>query len=66
MPAKSRAQQKLFGLAEHHPEKLYARNRGVGMLGHQTLHEFAATPTKDLPEKKEGVLRRLSKTMRKT
>ena len=66
MPAKSRAQQALFAIAEHEPNKLHKQNRGLLGLSHQTLHDFAATPTKDLPEKKpEGALRRLARSMRK-
>ena len=52
MPAVSVSQQRLFGLAEHHPEKLHAENRGLASLSHQTLHDFAATPTKGLPSRK--------------
>ena len=50
MPSLSKAQQKLFGIAEHNPEALHAENKGLADLPHKTLHEFAATKTKDLPE----------------
>ena len=43
MPAKSRAQQKLFAIAEHDPSALYAKNKALASLPHATLHEFAAT-----------------------
>ena len=43
MPAKSRAQQELFAIAEHEPGKLYAKNRGLLKLSHKQLHDFAAT-----------------------
>lgn len=43
MPAKSEAQRRLFAVAEHHPEMLYKKNRGLASLPHKTLHEFAAT-----------------------
>lgn len=49
MPANSVAQQRLFGLAEHDPEKLYAKNQGLQSMPKSTLHDFAATPTKGLP-----------------
>ena len=49
MPAKSKAQQKLFAIAEHAPEKLHAENNGLTKLSHQQLHDFAATPRKGLP-----------------
>jgi len=29
MPAKSQAQRKAMGIAEHHPEELYKRNKGM-------------------------------------
>jgi len=49
MPAKSKASQKAFAIAEHEPDKLYARNKGMLKMSHQQLHEFAATPRKGLP-----------------
>lgn len=53
MPAKSKKQRRLMAIAEHHPEKLYKRNRGVAKMGKARLHDFAATPEKNLPEKKK-------------
>lgn len=52
MPAVSKKQRKLFAIAEHHPEELNAKNRRLGALDKATLHEFAATPEKDLPARK--------------
>lgn len=49
MPAKSEAQRRLFAIAAHAPEKLYARNKDVGDLPQKTLHDFAATKEKNLP-----------------
>lgn len=43
MPSHSRAQQQAMAIAEHHPSKLYARNKALASLPHATLHEFAAT-----------------------
>lgn len=56
MPAESRAQQQAIAIAEHDPKKLYKRNRSLLRMTHAQLHDFAATPTKGLPErkKKEG------------
>jgi hypothetical protein len=51
MPAKSEAQRRLFAIAEHHPGKLYARNKALASLPRTTLHEFAAK--KRLYAKKE-------------
>jgi len=65
MPSVSKAQQKAMAIAEHDPGKLYKRNRGLLGMNHQQLHDFAATDTKDLPQKKTGVLRRLAGSMRR-
>jgi hypothetical protein len=51
MPAKSVAQRKLMAIAEHAPDKLYARNRGVAKMGKKSLHDFAATSEKSLPKR---------------
>jgi len=58
MPAVSRKQQIVMAIAEHNPSKLYPRNQGLLKMSHQQLHDFAATPRKDLPEsapKKRGL-----------
>jgi flagellar hook-length control protein FliK len=48
MPAKSKAQQEFMAIAEHEPDKL----RGAKpKMSHDQLHDFAATPTKGLPQK---------------
>jgi hypothetical protein len=69
MPATSKAQREAMAIAEHHPEKLKKRNRGMLGMSHEQLHDFAATPEKGLPDKvpdkKEGALRRLARGMRK-
>ncbi len=49
MPAVSKKQRKLFAIAEHHPEQLYARNKGLASMGKEKLHEFASTPESGLP-----------------
>lgn len=54
MPAKSIKSRKMFAIAEHHPDELYARNRGVLDMSHEQLHDFASTSEKGLPEKKSG------------
>jgi hypothetical protein len=53
MPAKSQAQQRLFAIAEHNPGSLYKKDASLGKLSHQTLHDFAATKRKGLPERKK-------------
>ena len=65
MPSVSKAQQQAMAIAEHDPSKLYKRNRGLLGMNHQQLHDFAATKTGDLPQKKTGVLRRMAGQMRK-
>lgn len=49
MPATSKAQQQFMAIAEHEPGKL--RGKKPNMSKSQ-LHDFAATSTKGLPEKK--------------
>jgi hypothetical protein len=50
MPAKSKAQAIAMRIAEHEPDKLYARNKGLTKMSHEQLHDFAATSTKKLPQ----------------
>jgi hypothetical protein len=52
MPAVSVAQRTAMAIAEHHPEKLYARNKGLKKMSHEQLHEFASTSEKNLPSYK--------------
>ena len=42
MPAKSEKQRQMMAIAEHHPEKLYKKNRDVLKMSHAELHEFAS------------------------
>lgn len=51
MPAKSKKQQKAMAIAEHHPEKLYKRNRKLKKLSKRQLHEFSSTSIHNLPNK---------------
>lgn len=53
MPAVSRDQRTATAIAEHHPDQLYERNKGLASMSHQQLHDFAATPEKNLPKKKK-------------
>lgn len=39
-----------MAIAEHHPEQLNAKNKGLLDMSHKQLHEFAATSEKGLPE----------------
>jgi hypothetical protein len=49
MPAESKKQQIATAIAEHHPEKLLARNKGLLKMTKSQLHDFAATKRKGLP-----------------
>ena len=51
MPAVSQAQQRVMAIAEHAPEKLKKKNRGLLRMTHEQLHDFASTPRAGLPEK---------------
>lgn len=51
MPAVSEKQRRLMAIAEHHPSKLYKRNRGVAKMSKSQLHDFAST--KGLKKKKK-------------
>jgi len=53
MPAKSKKQRRMMAIAEHHPEELYKRNKGVAKMGKKKLHEFTAVKEKGLPLKKK-------------
>lgn len=53
MPAISIKMRRLMGLAEHHPEKVQKKNRGVLKMTHQQLHDFAATGEENLPMRKK-------------
>ncbi len=55
MPAKSVAQRQAMAIAEHHPGKLYKKNRGLLKMSHQQLHDFAST--KGLKRKHVGKMK---------
>jgi hypothetical protein len=40
-----------MAIAEHNPEKLYAKNKGLLSMSHSQLHDFATTPEKGLANK---------------
>lgn len=42
-----------MAIAEHHPDKLKKKNRGLLKMPHQQLHDFASTPEKGLPARKK-------------
>lgn len=54
MPAVSRAQQIAMAIAEHHPEKLYKRNRSMLSMTGQQLHDFASGSMSGKPKRKRN------------
>lgn len=58
MPAVSKAQRRLMAIAEHSPDELYASNKGAANMTQQQLHDFAATPEKNLPKRKKPTVPR--------
>ena len=53
MPSVSEAQRKLMAIAEHHPEKVRKKNKGVLKMKKSQLHDFAKTKEKGLPKRKK-------------
>jgi len=53
MPAVSKAQRRLMGLAEHNPKAVYARNKNILKMRKASLHDFASTKEKGLPKRKK-------------
>lgn len=51
MPATSKAQRRMMAIAEHHPEQLFKRNRGVLKMSEGQMHEFASTAEAGLPRR---------------
>jgi hypothetical protein len=51
MPAVSKKQQIAMAIAEHNPDALFERNKGLKKMSHKQLHDFASTPRKGLPNK---------------
>jgi len=43
MPAKTKKQRQMMAIAEHHPGKLYKRNKDVLKMSKSQLSEFAST-----------------------
>lgn len=49
MPAVSKNQRVAMSIAEHHPEKLSRKNKGLLKMSKGQLHDFASTKEKGLP-----------------
>ena len=54
MPAVSKKQRRAMAIAEHHPEQLFANNKGLKKMSKSQLHDFAATKEKGLPKSVKG------------
>lgn len=50
MPAKSVAQRQAIAIAEHDPDKLYSRNKGLLSMSKSDMHDFASTKQTGLPK----------------
>lgn len=61
MPAVSKKQRRMMAIAEHHPEKLYERNKGVAEMPKEEMHKYASTKEEGLPLKKKLAQRKISK-----
>lgn len=55
MPAVSKVQRKAMAIAEHHPEELYARNRGLMGMSLEDLRHYSRTKEGGLPKRKVKV-----------
>lgn len=53
MPAVSKKQRTAMAIAEHHPEKLYSKNKGLLGMSKSQLHDYASTKEKGLPRSKK-------------
>lgn len=54
MPAVSKSQRRLMVIAEHHPEQVSEKNRGVLNMKKEELQKFSKTKEKGLPERKKS------------
>lgn len=55
----SEKQRVVAAIAEHHPEKLYKRNRSMLRMTHKQLHDFASGPVKTSKKRRIVPLRSL-------
>lgn len=62
MPSVSEKQRIAMAIAEHHPSKLYGRNKGLLKMTHQQLHEFASKVKKSKKKRKNKYSEALSKS----
>jgi hypothetical protein len=55
MPAVSEKQREAMAIAEHDPDKLYARNKSMKKMSHEQLHDFASTKGKKKKKHAHGL-----------
>lgn len=53
----SEKQREAAAIAEHHPEKLYKKNRGLLKMSMKQLHDFSSGPVKTGTVKLSSLLR---------
>jgi len=51
MPAKSLAQRRAMAIAQHDPDKLFKRNKGLASMKASDLKDFISTSEKRLPRR---------------
>lgn len=51
MPAESIKQRRAMAIAEHHPSKLFKKNKSLLQMSKSQLHDFAVTKESKLPVK---------------
>jgi len=63
MPAVSKSQRRLMAIAEHHPSKIFKKNKGILDMSKKQLKEFASTKESRLPKqvRKKKPLTKLTK-----
>jgi hypothetical protein len=54
LPAQNEKQRKAFAVAEHEPDKLYARNRSMLKMKKRQLSEFATKPVRPSAKDRNG------------
>lgn len=58
MPAVSREQRQAMAIAEHEPEKLYKKNRGLLKMSKEQLHDYTNTTDEEIRKQKQNTIRR--------
>ena len=64
MPALSKKQRRLMAIAEHHPEEVSAKNKGVLKMSKGQLHDFASTKERGLPSSVQKASQKVQKVRR--